>query len=83
MIMMRWMIGQLLLSVALAISAIRFGSDSSSNDIALFFDASVSKYLLLFQTTFQYMKSPFTVCFRHRPAISLGETCRLGTFWLM
>lgn len=69
MSMVRWMMGQLLLSTVLAFSAIRFGLDSSSNDIALFFDASVSKYTLLFQTTFEYMKLPFAGCFRLRPVV--------------
>lgn len=70
--MMRWVIWHLVMSVVLGISAVRFGSDSSSNDITLFFDGSVSKYTLLLQANFEYMKLAFSVCFRLRPVVALG-----------
>ena len=46
------------------ISALRYGKDSASNDVAVEYRYKVGAFYLTFKSSFDYINSGFVMCFR-------------------
>jgi hypothetical protein len=58
-----------LVTLSQAISALRYGSDVSTNDILVEYKSSVAKSYLVMDTSFENIKATFVMCFKE---LSLG-----------
>lgn len=60
-----------LIPQALQFSPLRLGGDSDGNDISIFFWSN-KNFAVGLKLTFEYKRSDYTFCFRHRPVVDVS-----------
>ena len=64
-----------------SLSALRPGTDVSTNDIQIDYQSDTSRYRLILSTKFEFINSVYVLCFRERPVffdVNYPTTCSLS-----